>query len=79
MHVIPWFPRKDKHLLNGKEIDDSRENMFGITDGHQNYEKCECKVRIVILVHEKRTGKGDTKLTVLKLPICNWRLGFYNL
>ena len=25
----------------GKGIDDSTENMPGITDGHQNYEKCE--------------------------------------
>ena len=30
------------HQLNGKEIDDSMENMSGITNGYQNYEKCEC-------------------------------------
>ena len=36
------------HLLNRKGIDDSTENMSGITDDHQNYEKCQCKLRIVI-------------------------------
>ena len=36
------------HLLNSKGTDNSKENMFGITDGHQSYEECECKVRIVI-------------------------------
>ena len=35
-------------LLDGKGIDDSTKNLSGITDGHQNYERCECKVRIVI-------------------------------
>ena len=30
------------HQLNGKEIYDSTGNMSGITNGHQNYEKCEC-------------------------------------
>ena len=29
------------HLLNEKGIDDSTENLSGITNGHQNYEKCE--------------------------------------
>ena len=36
------------HLLNAKGIDDSMENMSGIINGHQNYERCDCKVRIVI-------------------------------
>ena len=40
--------KKNTQLLNGKEMDDSAENMSGITDGHQNYEKCECKVRIAV-------------------------------
>ena len=31
-----------------KEIYDSKENMSGINDEHQNYEMCECKFRIVI-------------------------------
>ena len=35
------------HQLNGKEIDDSSENMSGITDGDQNYEKCECSDRCI--------------------------------
>ena len=39
---------KKTHLLNMKEIDDSKENMSGINDEHQNYEMCECKFRIVI-------------------------------
>ena len=30
------------HQLNEKGYDDSPEDMSGITDGHQNYEKCEC-------------------------------------
>ena len=37
MHILTWF-----HQLNKKGIDDSTENMPGITDSHQNYEKCEC-------------------------------------
>ena len=32
---------KSTHQLNRRVIDDSTENMSGITDGHQNYEKCE--------------------------------------
>ena len=36
------------HLLNSKGTDNSTENMFGITDGHQSYEECDYKVRIVI-------------------------------
>ena len=40
--------KKNTHLLNLKKIDNSTENMSGITDGHQNYEKCDYKVRIVI-------------------------------
>ena len=31
------------HQLNGKGIDHSMENMHDITDGHQNYRKCECR------------------------------------
>ena len=27
--------------------------MYGITDGHQNYDKCECKLRIVISASKK--------------------------
>ena len=42
------FLEKKILLLNGKGTDDSTENMSGITDDHQNYENCECKVKIVI-------------------------------
>ena len=38
------------HLLNAKGIDDSMENMSGIIKGYQNYERCQCKVRIVTSV-----------------------------
>ena len=31
------------HQLNEKGIDDSMENMSGITNGRQNYEKRECR------------------------------------
>ena len=31
------------HQLNEKGIDDSMENMPGITNGHQNYEKRACR------------------------------------
>ena len=48
MQVVPWFSWKKKHLLNLKRIDNTKENMSGITDGNQNYERCDCKVRIVI-------------------------------
>ena len=43
------------HLLNLKRIDNSTENMSGIIDSHQNYEKCDCKVRIVIGASKKET------------------------
>ena len=33
--------------LNGKVNDDSTENMPGITNGHQNYEKCECRYQCI--------------------------------
>ena len=46
--TLIFSEKKDTHLLNLKKIDNSTENMSGITDGHQNYEKCDCKVRIVI-------------------------------
>ena len=46
--VISSFPRKYTHLLHGKGNDDSTENMSGITGGHQNYKKCECKDKIMI-------------------------------
>ena len=45
MHVVLSFPQKKMHQLNLKRIDNSAENM---SDGHQNYEKCYCRVRIVI-------------------------------
>ena len=41
MHVVPSFPRKNTHLLNGKGIDDSTENLSVITNYQQNYEKSE--------------------------------------
>ena len=41
------FPRKNTHQLNGKGIDDSTENMSGITDGHEIYEKCEYTDRCI--------------------------------
>ena len=48
MHAIPWFTRKNTHLLNLKGTVNSTENESDMTDGHQSYEKCERKVRIVI-------------------------------
>ena len=47
--------KKNMHLLNLKRIDNSTENMSGIIDSHQNYEKCDCKVRIVIGASKKET------------------------
>ena len=52
---------KNKHQLNDKGIDDSKENLYnnnnnnnnnnrfssGITDDYQNYEKCECSDRCI--------------------------------
>ena len=40
-------PRKNTHQLNGKGIGESTENVPGITDGHQSYEKCACKDQCV--------------------------------
>ena len=37
--------KKNTHLLIRKGLDGSTENISGITDGHQNYKKCECKVK----------------------------------
>ena len=49
MHVISLISSKKRTLLlNGKGIDNSTENLSVITDGHQNYEGCECKVTIVV-------------------------------
>ena len=42
------FSKKNTHLSNMKRIDNSTENISGIADDHQNYEKCDCKVKIVI-------------------------------
>ena len=47
MLIITCFPRKNTHQLNGKGIDDSTENMSGITDGHEIYEKCEYTDRCI--------------------------------
>ena len=38
---------KNTHRLNDKGTDDSKENISGITDDHQNYEKCECSDRCI--------------------------------
>ena len=46
--TLIFSEKKDTHLLNLKKIDNSTENMSGITDGHQNYERCDCNVKIVI-------------------------------
>ena len=43
------FVKKNPQILNRKEIDDSTENISGLTDGHQNYKKWECKARIKII------------------------------
>ena len=53
------------HLLNGKGIDDSTGNLSGITDGHQNYEKCECSG----WCRRKEPGSEKYKGRFLKLPI----------
>ena len=38
----------EKHApIKWERIDDSTENLSGITDGHQNYEKCECSDRCI--------------------------------
>ena len=38
----------EKHApIKWERIDDSTENLSGITDGHQNYEKCECSDRYI--------------------------------
>ena len=42
MHTTKFSP-KNTQQLNGKGIDDSMEIMLGITNGYQNYEKCECR------------------------------------
>ena len=55
MHIIPLFSQRNSHLLNGKGIDNFKENLSGITDGHQNYEENDCQVKIVIGA-SKRTG-----------------------
>ena len=46
--TLIFSEKKDTHLLNLKKIDNSTENMSGITNGHQNYERCDCNVKIVI-------------------------------
>ena len=40
--------KKHASIKNGKEIDNSTKNLSRITDGHQNYEQCKCKGKIVI-------------------------------
>ena len=40
--------KENKHLLNGKRIDNSTENLSCITDGHEKYKECDCEVKIVI-------------------------------
>ena len=60
------------HLLNGKGIVDSTENLPGITDGHQNYEKCEYSDRC----RRKEPENEKQSWRFLKLPICDWILGF---
>ena len=47
---------KKTRLLNEKGIENSIENLSGITDGHHNYKEWECEVKIVISAL-KRTEK----------------------
>ena len=46
--IVEKYATTVVYVENGKGIDESTENMSGITDDHQNYEKCECRVTIVI-------------------------------
>ena len=55
-HSNAWnnfISSKNTQQLIRKGIDDSTENMSGITDGNQNYEKCECSDRCI-----KKTESG---------------------
>lgn len=60
-----WVSSKKTRLLSGKIIDTSTENLSGITDVHQNYEKCECEGNIVIGA-SKRTRKWKLQLKISK-------------
>lgn len=51
--LISW---KKTRLLNGKEIDDSTENLSGITNDHQNYEEWEREVEIVIGASKRKVN-----------------------
>ena len=55
--------------LNGKVNDDSTENMPGITNGHQNYEKCE----------KKRTGKWKVNQNISKTSNLWLKIGVFTI
>ena len=49
-HSNAWnnfISSKNTQQLIRKGIDDSTENMSGITDDHQNHEKCDCSDRCI--------------------------------
>ena len=58
MHVVPSFPGKTQQLLNGEGIDDSKEYMSGITDDHENHEKCDSRATIIHKTFETNSSFG---------------------
>ena len=63
------------HQLNGKGTDDSMENMPGITNGYQNYEKCECRDQCI----KKRTGMWKVKQKVSKTSNLWLKIGVFTI
>ena len=49
MQYLSFVKKTTTQILNRKEIDDFTENISGLTDGHQNYKKWECKARIKVV------------------------------
>ena len=57
------------HQLNGKEINDSMENMAGIANGHQNYEKWEGRDQCIKKIGKWKVKKNISKTSNLQLKI----------
>ena len=66
---------KNTHQLNGKGIDNSTESMSGITDDHQNYEKCECSDRCI----KKRIRERKIKLKISKTSNLWLKIGVFTI
>ena len=66
--------------LNGKGNDDSTENISGITDGHQNYQKGECNDLCIKKELESEnqswTSTSNLRLKIGLFTIFNCRLNF---